>query len=82
MANIKPFRGIRYNQDKIDHINNVISQPYDRIRYGLQEQYYDLSDYNITRIIKGKEYDYRYRYKRMSTPGPVTTSTVAGKMVS
>jgi len=55
MANTKPFRGIRYNQDKIDSIDNVISQPYDRVRYGLQDQYYDLSDYNITRIIKGKE---------------------------
>jgi len=55
MANIKPFRGIRYNQDKIDKIDNVISQPYDRVRYGLQDKYYDLSEYNITRIIKGKE---------------------------
>jgi uncharacterized protein (DUF1015 family) len=55
MATIKPFRAIRYNQDKIDSINNVISQPYDRVRYGLQDQYYDLSPYNVTRIIKGKE---------------------------
>ena len=54
MASIKPFRGIRYNQGKIDNINNVISQPYDRVRYGLQDEYYNLSDYNITRIIKGK----------------------------
>jgi uncharacterized protein (DUF1015 family) len=57
MATIKPFRAIRYNQDKIDSIDNVISQPYDRVRYGLQDQYYDLSPYNITRIIKGKELD-------------------------
>ncbi len=57
MANIKPFRGIRYNQNQIDKIDNVISQPYDRVRYGLQDKYYDLSDYNVTRIIKGKEFD-------------------------
>ncbi len=57
MAIIKPFRAIRYNQEKIDSINNVISQPYDRVRYGLQDQYYNLSPYNITRIIKGKETD-------------------------
>ena len=57
MATIKPFRAIRYNQEKIDHINHVISQPYDRVRYGLQDEYYNLSDYNITRIIKGKEFD-------------------------
>ena len=55
MAIIKPFRAIRYNQDQIDSINHVISQPYDRVRYGLQDQYYDLSPYNVTRIIKGKE---------------------------
>ena len=57
MAIIKPFRAIRYNQDKIGHINDVISQPYDRVRYGLQEEYYALSGYNVTRIIKGKEFD-------------------------
>lgn len=56
MATTKPFRGIRYNQDKIDSIDHVISQPYDRVRYGLQDEYYDLSDYNITRIIKGREF--------------------------
>lgn len=55
MAIIKPFRAIRYDQDKIDSINNVISQPYDRVRYGLQDQYFALSPYNVTRIIKGKE---------------------------
>ena len=57
MANIKPFRGLRYNQEKIGRMDNVISQPYDRVRYGLQEQYYQLSDFNITRIIKGKEFE-------------------------
>jgi uncharacterized protein (DUF1015 family) len=57
MAIIKPFRAIRYNQDKIGHINDVISQPYDRVRYGLQDEYYALSGYNVTRIIKGKEFD-------------------------
>jgi len=57
MAIIKPFRAIRYNQDKIGDINDVISQPYDRVRYGLQDEYYALSEYNVTRIIKGKEFD-------------------------
>jgi uncharacterized protein (DUF1015 family) len=57
MATIKPFRAIRYNQAKIGHINDVISQPYDRVRYGLQDEYYALSGYNVTRIIKGKEFD-------------------------
>lgn len=57
MATIKPFKGIRYNPEKIENFDTVISQPYDRVRYGLQDQYYDLSDYSIVRIIKGKEFD-------------------------
>ena len=55
MATIRPFRGIRYNPEKIDDLSAVISQPYDRVRHGLQDKYYDLSPYNIVRIIKGKE---------------------------
>ena len=57
MANLKPFKGIRYNPEKVGDIANVISQPYDRVRHGLQEKYYALSDYNVTRMIKGKEFE-------------------------
>jgi uncharacterized protein (DUF1015 family) len=56
MATVKPFKGIRYNPERIRNLSQVISQPYDRIRHGLQEKYYDLSNYNVVRIIKGKEY--------------------------
>lgn len=56
MATIRPFRGIRYNADRISDLSTVISQPYDRVRYGLQEEYYALSPYNVARIIKGKEH--------------------------
>ncbi len=55
MAVIKPFRGTRYNPEKIPDLSAVISQPYDRVRHGLQDKYYDLSPYNVVRIIKGKE---------------------------
>ena len=55
MATIRPFRGVRYNPEKIDDLSTVISQPYDRVRHGLQDQYYDLSPYTVVRIIKGKE---------------------------
>ncbi|MBN1313966.1 MAG: DUF1015 domain-containing protein [Anaerolineales bacterium] len=57
MATIKPFRGLRYNPDLIQDLSQVISQPYDRVRHGLQERYYALSDYNVVRITKGKEFD-------------------------
>ncbi len=55
MAGIAPFRGIRYNRNKIKDLSLVVTQPYDRVRYGLQEQYHDLHPYNIVRIIKGRE---------------------------
>ncbi len=55
MATIKPFQGVRYNPEKIDDLSTVISQPYDRVRHGLQDKYYAQSPYTIVRIIKGKE---------------------------
>jgi len=55
MATIRPFRGVRYNPEQIPDLSTVISQPYDRVRHGLQDKYYDLSPYNVVRIIKGKE---------------------------
>jgi uncharacterized protein (DUF1015 family) len=56
MANIAPFQGIRYNAHKVGDLSKVVSQPYDRVRYGLQDRYYDLHSYNIVRIIKGREF--------------------------
>ena len=55
MATIRPFRGVRYNPERISDLSAVISQPYDRVRHGLQDKYYDQSPYTIVRIIKGKE---------------------------
>lgn len=54
MAIIKPFRGVRYNLDRIGDPSTVISQPHDKVQ-GLQEQYYSLSPYNVIRLIKGLE---------------------------
>jgi uncharacterized protein (DUF1015 family) len=56
MANIAPFKGIRYNAHKVGDLSKVVSQPYDRVRYGLQDRYYDMHPYNIVRIIKGREH--------------------------
>ena len=55
MATIRPFRGVRYDPKRISDLSAVISQPYDRVRHGLQDKYYDQSPYSIVRIIKGKE---------------------------
>jgi len=55
MATIRPFRGTRYDSARVGDLSRVISQPYDRVRHGLQDKYYDLSPYNVVRIIRGKE---------------------------
>ncbi len=53
MAMIKPFRGVRYNTARFPNMQAVVSQPYDRISRQLKQRYYDLSPYNIARIIQG-----------------------------
>ncbi len=54
MANIRPFRGLRYNPDRNCDLSDVITAPYDRIHEKEQAAYYEQSAYNITRIIQGK----------------------------
>lgn len=45
---------MRYNPGKIRDPSQVVSQPYDRIGPALQGRYYDLSPYNVVRLIQGK----------------------------
>ena len=54
MAEIFPFRGIRYNPDRVD-LSEVVTQPYDKITPEMQEEYYRRSPYNYVRIILNKE---------------------------
>ena len=50
-----PFRGVTYNQVKVSDLNQVVTQPYDKIDKSMQQSYYDRNDYNIVRIILGLE---------------------------
>ncbi len=54
MAHIVPFRGIRYDEERVGDITNVVSPPYDRIYEREQALLYKRSPYNIVRIVKGK----------------------------
>lgn len=54
MATIMPFKGIRYNPKKIDHLNLVVTQPYDKITDQMQEEYYQKHPLSIVRLIRGK----------------------------
>jgi len=63
VATIRPFKALRYNTARLRNISYVLTQPYDRINAEEQAKYYELSPYNFTRIIKGREYaddDERY----------------------
>ncbi len=70
MADIQPFKGIRYNTQKVK-MEEVITEPYDRIPPTLQEEYYKRNPYNVVRIILGKEDDPEHsekdKYKRAKT---------------
>jgi len=67
MAEIRPFKGLRYNSQKIK-LEEVITEPYDRIPPALQEDYYRRNPYNVVRIILGKDDDPEHsekdKYKR------------------
>ena len=56
MAHIKPFKGIRYNQEKVE-LEKVIAPPYDVISPEEQDGFYKISPYNVIRLILGREKD-------------------------
>jgi uncharacterized protein (DUF1015 family) len=55
MAKVFPFRAYRYNQEKIKELEQVVTQPYDKIDSKQQDNYYNRSPYNIVRLILAKE---------------------------
>ncbi len=53
MAIIAPFRAWRYDAGKVP-VQQVVTQPYDKITPEMQEAYYQANPYNLVRIILGK----------------------------
>jgi len=53
MADIHPFRALRYDLRKVSAAQ-VVTQPYDKITPAMQERYYAASPYNLVRIILGR----------------------------
>jgi uncharacterized protein (DUF1015 family) len=56
MANILPFKGIFYNREKIKELSWVLAPPFDIISSEAQERYYQMSTYNVIRLILGKKF--------------------------
>ena len=53
MANILPFNALRYDPEKV-RLEDVLTQPYDKITPEMQERYYNASPYNLVRMELGK----------------------------
>src|SRR5579864_6562426 len=53
MADILPFRALRYDLEQVS-ASQVVTQPYDKITPAMQERYYAASPYNLVRIILGR----------------------------
>jgi len=52
MARVYPFRAWRYNPSSVC-LQDVVTQPYDKITPAMQQAYYQRSPYNLVRIILG-----------------------------
>ncbi len=52
---VKPFKAFRFNEAVVGDVGSCIAPPYDVISPAQQRQLYEKSQYNIVRIIKGRE---------------------------
>ncbi len=68
MAEIRAFRGFRYDLGKVGALSDVVAPPYDVIDPALQGQLYDASPYNAIRVELTKDEpgddDLRNKYTR------------------
>ncbi len=55
MAEIRPFRGVRYNQSQVKDLSTVICPPYDIITPPMQQELYHRSEYNFVRLEFSRE---------------------------
>jgi uncharacterized protein (DUF1015 family) len=56
MARIYPFRALRYDPARVN-MEDVVTQPYDKITPAMQQRYYEASPYNLIRVILGKHFE-------------------------
>tara|TARA_Y100001970_G_scaffold126027_1_gene155898 strand:- start:67844 stop:69115 length:1272 start_codon:yes stop_codon:yes gene_type:complete len=53
MAHLRPFKGIRYNQEISGDLTKNVCPPFDSISEALQEKLYKISEYNTVRLELG-----------------------------
>ncbi len=68
MVEVKPFKGIHYNKEKIENLDDVMSPPYDIISEEMKDKLYSKHPNNFVRLILGKinsdDTDENNRYTR------------------
>jgi len=70
VAEIRPFKGIRYNHKIIKDVGSVVCPPHDVIPPQLQEELYHRNEYNFVRIEFGRDFPDKpedNRYTRAAT---------------
>ena len=55
MAEIRPFRGVRYNQQVVSDLTAVICPPYDIVTPQMQQELHHRSQYNFVRLESGRQ---------------------------
>ena len=56
MADVQPFKGLRYNQDTVGDVGSVICPPFDTISADMQSSLYEQSPYNVVRLESGQSF--------------------------
>lgn len=56
MARLYPFRGYRYDSRAVPRLDDVVTQPYDKISPGMLRRYLRRDPRNIARVIKNPDY--------------------------
>ena len=56
MAKVIPFRGLRYNTEKVKELDAVTAPPYDIISPAEQQELYNKNEHNVIRLDYGMEF--------------------------
>ena len=50
MADVQPLRGIRYSQETVSELAQIVTPPFDVISEEAQARYYERNPYNVIRL--------------------------------
>jgi len=54
MADVQPLRGLRYSQEKVGDLSQIITPPFDVIDQAAQQRYHERHPYNVIRLELGQ----------------------------